>query len=115
MSFRFDRFATLYVVRPFRRHSSGNGVSVPILMYHSISDDAETGVHPYYRTSTSPQQFASQMKHLHDNGYRTVSLTEVVSQLQGQNAVADNRVVITFDDGYRNFYNHAFPVLSRYG
>ena len=84
MSFRLDRFATLYLVNPLRRSASRNKPSIPILMYHSISDDAETGVHPYYRTSTSPQQFASQMKYLHENGYRTASLPEIVSQLQGK-------------------------------
>lgn len=115
MSFRFDRFATLYLVNPIRRTVSPNNPSIPILMYHSISEEAETGVHPYYRTSTSPQEFALQMKCLHENGYRTASLTEIVSQLRGQAAVADKRVVITFDDGYRDFYHQAFPALSQYG
>ena len=58
MSFRFDRFATLYLVNPIRRCVSRNNPSIPILMYHSISAEAETRVHPYYRTSTSPQKFA---------------------------------------------------------
>jgi peptidoglycan/xylan/chitin deacetylase (PgdA/CDA1 family) len=115
MSFRLDRFATLYLVNPLRRSASRNKPSIPILMYHSISDDAETGVHPYYRTSTSPQQFASQMKYLHENGYRTASLPEVVSQLQGKGVVVEKQVVVTFDDGYRDFYQHAFPALSQYG
>jgi peptidoglycan/xylan/chitin deacetylase (PgdA/CDA1 family) len=114
MSFRFDRFATLYLVNPLRRSASGNKPSIPILMYHSISGEAETA-HPYYRTSTSPQQFALQMKYLHENGYRTASLPEIVGQLQGKGAVVDKQVVITFDDGYRDFYHHAFPALSQYG
>ncbi|MGA9544739.1 MAG: polysaccharide deacetylase family protein [Candidatus Sulfotelmatobacter sp.] len=114
MSFRFDRFATLYLVNPFRRSVSRNKPSIPILMYHSISDDAETGVHPYYRTSTSPQQFASQMRYLHESGYRTASLPDVVSELGEQGAVADKHVVITFDDGYRDFHDNAFPILDQY-
>jgi peptidoglycan/xylan/chitin deacetylase (PgdA/CDA1 family) len=114
MDFRWDRVVTLYVTQPVCRCLDGQA-SVPILMYHSISDDAETGVHPYYRTSTSPQQFASQMKSLYDNGYRTASLTEVVSQLQKKAAEDQKRVVITFDDGYRDFYREAFPVLNRFG
>lgn len=114
MSFRFDRFATLYLVNPLRRSASGNKPSIPILMYHSISDEAETGVHPYYRTSTSPQQFASQMKYLHESGYRTASLPEVVSELREQGAVAEKHVVITFDDGYRDFHDNAFPILDQY-
>ncbi|MGA8764170.1 MAG: polysaccharide deacetylase family protein [Candidatus Sulfotelmatobacter sp.] len=114
MGFRFDRFATLYLVDPLRRHAADRQPSIPILMYHSVSEDAETRVHPYYRTATSPQQFAAQMKYLHENGYRTASLAEIVDQLQGQAAMADKRVVVTFDDGYRDFYREAFPVLNRF-
>jgi len=114
MSFRFDRFATLYVVNPLRRSASANQPSIPILMYHSISDDAENGVHPYYRTATSPQQFALQMQYLYENGFRTASLPEAVTQLRGEAAGNGKNVVITFDDGYRDFYREAFPVLSRF-
>jgi|HubBroStandDraft_6_1064221.scaffolds.fasta_scaffold229185_2 peptidoglycan/xylan/chitin deacetylase (PgdA/CDA1 family) len=124
MSFRFDRFATLYVVNPLRSSSSNRTPSIPILMYHSVSggsedngseDKREAAAHPYYRTSTSPQRFAEQINYLHGNGYRTVSLAEAVSELRGQSPVADKQVVITFDDGYHDFYHHAFPVLSQCG
>jgi peptidoglycan/xylan/chitin deacetylase (PgdA/CDA1 family) len=115
MTFRFDRFATLYVVNPLRRSASANEPSIPILMYHSISDDTENGVHPYYRTSTSPQRFALQMQYLYENGFQTASLREAVTQLQGAAAGNGKNVVITFDDGYRDFYREAFPVLSRFG
>ncbi len=115
MTFRLDRFATLYVVSPFQRRAPKPTSSIPILMYHSISADAETGVRPYYRTSTSRQLFASQMKCLHENGYRTVSLAEVASQLQKPGFSDDKRIVITFDDGYNDFYCGAFPLLSRFG
>jgi peptidoglycan/xylan/chitin deacetylase (PgdA/CDA1 family) len=119
MSFRFDRFATLYVVNPLRISSSDRTPSIPILMYHSVSggseDKREAAAHPYYRTSTSPQRFAEQINYLHGNGYRAVSLAEAVSELQRQSLVSDKQVVITFDDGYHDFYRHAFPVLSQYG
>lgn len=123
MSFRFDRFATLYLVNPLWSSSSNRTPSVPILMYHSVSDGSDNGseakheaaAHPYYRTSTSPQRFAEQIQYLHSNGYRTVSLAEAVSGLRGQSPAANKQVVITFDDGYRDFYRHAFPVLSQCG
>lgn len=114
MSFRFDRFATLYLVNPLRRSASGDKPSIPILMYHSISDEAETA-HPYYRTSTSPQQFALQMKYLHENGYTTCSLARAIQGLQQQRQPTAKHVVITFDDGFRDFYQHAFPALNEYG
>jgi peptidoglycan/xylan/chitin deacetylase (PgdA/CDA1 family) len=113
MSFRFDRFATLYLANPIRRSTSGNQSAIPILMYHSIADEDETGVQPYYRTTTTPSVFALHMKHLSDHGYSTITVAEAVKFLQnGQ--FTKKCAVITFDDGYSNFYRHAFPALSRY-
>jgi len=114
MTFRFDRFATLYVARPWRRSVSAGEGCIPILMYHSISNDAENGVHPYYRTVTSPMRFAAQMEQLHANGYKTISPAEAVAA--AEDCPCSRKVVaITFDDGYRDFYRHAFPVLERCG
>ena len=115
MSFRFDRFATLYVAGPLRRSVSESEKRIPILMYHSISDEAENGVHPYYRTATSPVRFAVQMEQLHASGYSTVSLAEAVSAVEENRTCVRKVVAVTFDDGYRDFYRHAFPVLERHG
>ena len=82
-------------------------------MYHSITDEDESNAHAYYRTKTSPAVFAAQMKYLHESGYKTCSPAQAVPQLQMQTAA--KLVVITFDDGYGDFYHHAFPVLTQYG
>jgi len=81
-------------------------------MYHSIGE-REEGRHPYYETNTSPQVFAQHMKFLHDNGYRA----HVVDKAKLFAAPHRNpkSVVITFDDGYADFYRHAFPILMEYG
>ncbi|MGB0103714.1 MAG: polysaccharide deacetylase family protein, partial [Candidatus Sulfotelmatobacter sp.] len=113
MSFRFDRFATLYLVNPIRRGTRGNQLAIPILMYHSIADGDETGVQPYYRTTTTPSVFALHMQHLSDQGYRTINLTEAVGLLRKESPTG-KCAVITFDDGYGNFYQPAFPILSRH-
>ena len=113
MDLRLDRLATLYLVAPFLRSAGGSEQSIPILMYHSITDEDESSAHAYYRTKTSPAAFAAQMKHLHESGYKTCSPAQALSQLQTQTAA--RLVVITFDDGYRDFYHHAFPILNQYG
>ena len=59
---------------------------LPILMYHSISDDPETGISPYYKTCTSPQRFAEHMSWLAAAGYRGVTLSEGLAALQAQSA-----------------------------
>jgi peptidoglycan/xylan/chitin deacetylase (PgdA/CDA1 family) len=101
----------------------GSIVRIPILMYHSISDDAEQGLHPYYRTSTSPSVFAEHMRFLDENKYMVVGLNEAVAILkrradEGIDRSAKNArkyAVLTFDDGFRDFYMEAFPLLELHG
>jgi peptidoglycan/xylan/chitin deacetylase (PgdA/CDA1 family) len=113
MGLRMDRLATLCVVDPLRRSIFNGKASLPILMYHSIADENETGVHPYYRTTTTPSVFAQHMKHLSDHGYSTINLAEAAQYLRN-GPPPKKCAVITFDDGYNDFYCHAFPTLSRY-
>jgi peptidoglycan/xylan/chitin deacetylase (PgdA/CDA1 family) len=112
---RFDRLATLYVVSPLLRLGGSSERSVPILMYHSIADEDESGVHAYYRTKTSPAMFSAQLKCLNDSGYKVCTLDQARRQLQDHSHAMPKLAVITFDDGYADFYREAFPVMNRYG
>jgi len=114
MGLRIDRLATLYVADPLRRLRFNSKGSIPILMYHSIADDDETKVHPYYRTATAAMVFASQMENLHQSGFSVIDPAEAVRRFR-EHGTAKKSVVITFDDGFRNFYTTAFPILNRYG
>jgi len=55
------------------------------------------------------------MRHLRDNRYCAISLDEVTSRTADNGCSNGKRVAITFDDGYRDFYTRAFPVLRKYG
>lgn len=114
MNLRIDRLATLYLACPVRRVLAANTASVPILMYHSIADVKNTDTNSYYQTTTAPDVFRCQMEYLHRNSYRTVGLAEAVVQSRKRSGAADRVVVLTFDDGYADFYREAFPVLSQY-
>jgi len=115
MGLRLDRLATLYVSDPIGKHLRPRRTSIPILMYHSISDERRAGVNPYYQTTTTLKVFAEQMAYLGANGYATISPAEAAVVL-GNNAEASRKnVVVTFDDGFLDFYTDAFPVLERFG
>jgi hypothetical protein len=93
---RLDRLATLGVCHPLARLlSRGPGRRVPILMYHSISDNLFAKSHPYYQINTSPGVFAWQMRWLRRNGYRTLNLGEMLAALNA-NEDLSRTVVITF-------------------
>ncbi len=113
--FRLDRIATLYLFSPIEQWRGVSRPSVPILMYHSIAEENESGINPYFRIATSPSAFAAQMECLHRNGFAACSLAESIAQRESPGPCPHRSVVITFDDGYRNFYQDAFPILNRYG
>jgi peptidoglycan/xylan/chitin deacetylase (PgdA/CDA1 family) len=111
-----DRTATVYFFHPLRRLAVRNErVRIPILMYHSISDDPEERVHPYYWTTTSSWIFARQMQFLTESGYSVLTLEDSVRRIESNTPSRDREVVITFDDGFRDFYTHAFPILAKHG
>ncbi|MCK9417949.1 MAG: polysaccharide deacetylase family protein [Nitrospirae bacterium] len=117
--FRLDRFITLNLIEPLARLKQNTGIRIPILMYHSISYDDERRVPPYFRVATSPEVFARHMDFLANNGYRVIGLEAAVERLrtggEGENSSEEKAVVITFDDGFLDFYTDAFPILSSHG
>jgi peptidoglycan/xylan/chitin deacetylase (PgdA/CDA1 family) len=113
---RLDRLITLGLVQPIHRAVSGpRRAQLPILMYHSISDGAEDAVSPYYRTATRPAVFAQHMALLRAEGYRVVSLQTGLREFRSGSSDNGKTVVLTFDDGLRDFYTSAFPILREHG
>lgn len=111
---RLDRIATLGLFHPVSRVLHGREGASAILMYHSISDDRESGVHPYFRVNTAPGVFARQMALLQETGWSVVPLAELLAPDARPADPGARRVAITFDDGYEDFLSAAFPVLQRH-
>jgi peptidoglycan/xylan/chitin deacetylase (PgdA/CDA1 family) len=116
---RGDRLLTLGAVRPLRQLVAGvQAATVPILMYHAIADDVDDGVHPYLRTVTTPATFARHMALLAARGTRVVGLMEARRLLRAAPPTAGapgQAVVLTFDDGLRDFATSAWPILQEFG
>jgi peptidoglycan/xylan/chitin deacetylase (PgdA/CDA1 family) len=77
-----------------------------ILTYHSISEDSSP-------IETPPALFRAQMEWVHRNA-RVVPLGELVTLLKEKKQFPSRAVGLTFDDGYRDFYEQAAPVLERW-
>jgi peptidoglycan/xylan/chitin deacetylase (PgdA/CDA1 family) len=113
---RLDRSLTTAVFHPLERAGlAGRSLRLPILMYHSLSDNPENGVAAYYKTNTDPLIFRQQMRYLAAEGYKTMELMQVIARLQQDRPFAEKTVVITFDDGFKDFYIHGFPILKEHG
>lgn len=85
---------------------------VPILMYHSIADEGPAELAPY---RIAPAAFAAQLEYLKDHGYRSISLKEWGEAISERRRLPGRPIVISFDDGYRNFLDNAWPLLERTG
>ncbi|GAC1640069.1 MAG: hypothetical protein NVS4B8_07380 [Herpetosiphon sp.] len=90
-------------------------VDVPILTYHYISvnpdpirDTLRTGL------SVEPHVFAAQLEWLDQHGWTTVTLDDVYFAVHFGWHLPPKPVVLTFDDGYRDFYLEAWPLLQRH-
>ena len=76
----------------------------PILLFHKIDDFFEWGI-----TRQKTSQFEREIRFLYENGYKTAAIEES-EELDSKN----KKVILTFDDGYENIYQNAFPILQKY-
>lgn len=90
-------------------------LEVPILMYHYISEPPDAADKYRLDLSTSPQLFREQLLFLADNGYQTVDLYDLTLAIVDKGELPDKPVIITLDDGYRDNYDNAFPILQELG
>ena len=84
------------------------GSRFQILVYHKVSPDQ----HPFY-APVDTVCFEEQMRFL-SRSYRVMDLASLVT-LSLRGCVPNQSVAITFDDGYRDNYEYAFPILKKYG
>ncbi len=80
-----------------------------ILQYHHVSADTPSS------TSVTPAEFKAQLQHLKDQKLKVVPLDRLIGQLQRGEALADDEVAITFDDGFANVFTTARPLLKQFG
>lgn len=86
---------------------------MPVIMYHRvIKDESEKGVHGTYVTV---KQFEEQMKYLKEKGYETITFKDLLNNRYKQRFDKDKKwIMLTFDDGYKDNYENAFPILKKY-
>jgi len=80
-----------------------------VLMYHRVAPGAAG---PLAHLTVSPERFAWQMAKLRDGGFAPQRQADVTAWLAGRGRLPPRALVVTFDDGYADNVEHAFPVLE---
>lgn len=84
---------------------------LPILMYHRV---APTGAEALSRYRVTPEAFEAQLRYLREAGYYSVSLDQWHEHAELKRPLPGKAIVLTFDDGYLDFYTYAYPLLRKY-
>lgn len=102
-------------IKVFIPAQSGKSARVPILMYHYIANNPNPTDKARDSLSVVPDEFTNQMKFLATNGFNAISFDTLYAFLKGDTNLPPKPVIITFDDGYEDFYLNAYPILRQFG
>ncbi len=106
-------FISLFVLATCSFSAEG-GTTIPVLSYHYVVP-RDTIKEPNNNAIVAAEDFAEQMAYLKEQGYQTLFLSELVTMLRTGEELPEKAVVITFDDGYENNYQYAYPILREHG
>ncbi|MFA4996236.1 MAG: polysaccharide deacetylase family protein [Patescibacteria group bacterium] len=85
-------------------------LSMPVLMYHHIRDFSDPNDKIGTNLSVSPEKFAKQLDLIKNEGYTTITFNDLST-----GNTPTKPIILTFDDGYENFYQNAYPELKKRG
>jgi peptidoglycan/xylan/chitin deacetylase (PgdA/CDA1 family) len=84
-------------------------------MYHYVRTVLDRRDRVGIDLSVTPAHFAQQMALLHDRGFHTITFDDLLSAIYSGTSLPAKPIIISFDDGYEDYYTTAFPILQKYG
>lgn len=84
-----------------------------VLNYHDVRDDIRDAGR-LDSTAISTDHLIAHFEWLRANGFRMVSLDDVIAARRGERPLPPKAVLLTFDDGLASFYTRVFPLLRAY-
>ncbi len=87
--------------------SAVEGTKVVVLNYHKV-DNIHNSL------SVIPEDFERQMRYLSENGYNTITPEQLYDNITTGAELPKKPILITFDDGYQDNYDNAYPILKKY-
>lgn len=83
-----------------------------ILMYHGISDKSFTYYNRRYHPKSSLER---EIKYLKKKKYYFITLTDWLKIVENRIKIRNKYVILTFDDGFKNVIDNAYPIMKKYG
>ena len=84
------------------------GIKLPIIMYHSVLKSKKS------KYIVTPEQLENDLKYIKEEGYTTITMTDLIEYVYKDKPLPEKPIMITFDDGYYNNLTYAAPLLKKY-
>ena len=91
-------------------------LKLPVIMFHHINDlsDIPASDKIGIGLRVSPKAFDKQLNYLKENKYTTINMDDLYDYSQGSKALPNKPILLTFDDGYKDSFSKALPILKKY-
>jgi len=106
------KFITTFLFPFYYLKSSRNNKKFHILTYHRICNLPREKNIPYY--NVYPKNFQKQMEYLVAHKFNVITLEELIYMKENSIPLPPKSIIITFDDGFRDNYMYAFPILKKF-
>lgn len=83
-------------------------VDLPIFVYHHIRPGVTSALF------VSPEDFDKQLQYIQDNGFHTISFTDLADYLETGKALPQRPAIISLDDGWADQFEYGFPILQKH-
>lgn len=93
---------------PASPEASSPIIAIPVLNYHGVDHNPKNSL------IIEPDKFAQQMNYLKEHQFTPLTLDDFFLVLEGRQPSPPKPILITFDDGYANNYEHAMPILKKH-
>lgn len=86
--------------------------NIPVTMYHHVEPETQAKEKHQKALTVDAQIFATQMDYLAKKGYKTLTPDELLAGLAS--GLPARVILLSFDDGYADFYQYAYPELVKH-
>ncbi len=93
----------------------GPCVYLPTLMYHHVQSPEQARARNQVGLTVRTTDFRAQMQYLKDRSYSVISMQDLLNFFEQGIKPSAKSVLLTFDDGYGDFYTDAYPILREFG
>lgn len=99
----------------YQRPAEGISVAVPVIVYHGVRPNYLGETADVKRYTVEPDTLDHELAYLHDNNYHVIALSALSKYFDEGVPIPEKPIVLTFDDGWKNQYTYAYPILKKYG